>query len=524
MNNPISIKWSTNKGKLILFVIALLGTVLICLFPPPEGLSRRGLYAIATTFFAAFLWVTGALPLPVTALSIPASLTVLGVYADIDSALAGFSNHLIFLFIVGFMLANLLGKYEIDRRIALYILSRMGSSPRLLILAVMIATAFLSMWVSNTATTAMMAPIALGLLAQLLGREGVKEEGDPAEAFPNFQVSLLLGTAYGASVGGIGTLIGSPPNAVVAAQLEDILNYQITFTDWLMIGLPVVFLSLPLVWYVLTFWLYPPRIKDVGGAREKARQYLREEGELDKRGKRAAGIFLITAFFWVLGGLDFLFEGLIPSRWQVTLFGGEGAHIFGSGGHQGVFYYVLVGLCAVPAMILTDCAEWEDLVDINWGTILLFGGGLSLAGALSDTGATKWIASGLFQALSGAPMILLLAAVIFFVIWLTNVTSNTATTAILAPVLIGIGGTLSATVGLPPSATAVFLSASAAIAASHAFALPVATPPNAIVFGTDRINQSQMMKAGTVLNLIMTVVLTAAIFLLFKFFWPLFLW
>jgi sodium-dependent dicarboxylate transporter 2/3/5 len=530
-----------------MFVIALLGTAVIAGAPSPEGLSVRGQFALATMFFAGLLWVTGAFPLAVTAVSIPVLLTFFGVYDDLDAALVGFADHLIFLFIAGFMLANALQKYDIDRRIALWIMSAMGSSPRRLVLAVMLATAFLSMWVSNTATTAMMTPIALGVLTQVIGREGVEAASAAADDidsdvaadgagatgvadaagsgdFTNIQVSMLLGTAYGASVGGVGTLIGTPPNAVLASQLNKMLGYEIGFAQWLLIGLPIVVVTLPIVWYVLTYVLYPPQVEDVSDARAEAKRYLDDEGPLDPRGKRVAVIFTATAFLWVVGGLEDFIAPLISDAWAVTLFGGSGASIFGIEGHQGLFYYVMVGLMSIPALVLADTMEWDELADIDWGTILLFGGGIALADALAATGATKWIADTVFSSLTGAPIALVVAVVVLLVIFLTEMTSNTATSTIIVPILISIGGVFAATLGLTDVAAAVFLSVSGAIAASFAFALPVATPPNAIVFGSGYLEQKQMMRAGIVLNLLMTVVLTGFIWLLFQFVWPHILW
>jgi len=556
----IQSRFSGNRGTLLLFAVAVVGTAVIAFGPSPEGLNPRAQYAFATMFFAGTLWVTGALPLAVTALTIPVLLTGFGVYADLDTALAGFADHLIFLFVAGFMLANALQKYDIDRRIALWLMSRMGTSSRRLVGAVMIATAFLSMWVSNTATAAMMTPIALGVLSQVIGTEGIAAASSAASAaiddiestdasedvagdggtaagegsataglgaedgFTNLQVSMLLGTAYAASVGGVGTLIGTPPNAILATQLNELLGYEIGFAQWLAIGLPVVVVTLPLVWYLLTYRLYPPQITDVEDARAEAERYLREEGSLSTRGRRVAIIFTATAGLWVLGGFADLLSAYLPEAVAVTLFGGEGTSVLGVDGHQGLLYYVMVGMAAIPALVLADTMEWDELVDIDWGTILLFGGGISLAGGLSTTGATEWLADTVFSSLTGAPIVLVVGAVVLLIIFLTEMTSNTATSAIIIPLLIGVGSVFATTLGLPDVAAAVFLATSGAIAASFAFALPVATPPNAIVFGSGYIEQRHMMRAGVLLNVVMTAVLTGLIWLLFTFVWPAILW
>ena len=336
------------------------------------------------------------------------------------------------------------------------------------------------------------------------------------------QIATLLGTAYAASVGGVGTLIGSPPNAIVAAQLNSILGYRLSFFDWLLIGLPVVIITLPIVWYVLTFRLYPPDVSDVSGAREEAREYLREEGALSTRGRRVAIIFTVTAVLWVLGGLGFLFEGLIPTPIFNTIFGADGGPtIFGGlTGHEGILYYVMVGLYAIPALVLADTADWDDLVDIDWGTILLFGGGIALADALEATGATEWFADTVFGSLVGMPIVVVVGVIVLSIIFLTEMTSNTATATIIAPILIGLGGVLAGTLGVTEPAAGIVLAVSGAVAASFAFALPVATPPNAIVFGSGHMNQSHMLRAGLILNVLMTIVLTGLFVLLFTYVWP----
>lgn len=529
------------RGRIVVFAIALLGAMVIAGLPTPTGLPVRGQYALATMYFAGVLWVTSVLPLAVTALSIPILLTGFGVYASLDEALSGFADHVIFLFIAGFMLANALQKYNIDRRIALYLMARMGTSPRRLILAVMIGTAFLSMWVSNTATAAMMTPIALGVLTQIIGRDEIESrdetntDTDPefatdgglaevGDGFTNIQIAMLLGTAYAASIGGVGTLIGTPPNAILVSQLDATLGYEIGFAEWLLIGLPIVIITLPLVWYLLTYQLYPPQVDNVEAARQQAREYLREEGELSARGRRVVYIFTITASLWVVGGLDRFVTPYLPEVWATALYGGEGMSVLGVTGHQGLLYYVMVGLYAIPALVLADTMEWEELVDIDWGVILLFGGGIALANGLADGGATKWIAETVFGGLTGAPIVVVVGAVVLLIIFLTEMTSNTATATIIVPLLIGIGGAFASTLGLSQLAAGIFLAVSGAVAASYAFALPVATPPNAIVFGSGYLEQRHMMRAGVILNLLMTLVLTGLIWVLYQFVWPIVLW
>jgi len=249
---------------------------------------------------------------------------------------------------------------------------------------------------------------------------------------------MLLGTAYAASVGGVGTIIGTPPNAILVGQLNAILDYEIGFADWFLIGFPVVVVTLPLVWFILTYVLYPPEIPEVG-ARATARDQLEAMGELDPRGKRVAAIFAVTAGLWMLGGLGEFFEPYLSSVWLTTLFGGDGMTVFGVEGHQGLLYYVMVGVAAIPALVLADTMEWDELVDIDWGTLLLFGGGISLANALADTGATEWIADTVFGGLVGAPIVLVIGAVVLVVIFLTEMTSNSATTSIIVPILISPG-------------------------------------------------------------------------------------
>lgn len=485
-------------------------TALVALAPTPPGLTPAGQYALATTAFAATLWVTGALPLAATSLLVPVLLGLFGVYASFENALSGFADPVVFLFLATFVLAAALQRHGLDRRVALRLVARFGTSPRALVLGVMVTTAVLSMVVSNTATAAMMLPIAVGLVRQV----AASSREDPE----NLHVSLVLGTAYAASVGGVGTLVGTPPNAIAVAALRDSLGIQVSFVDWLAVGLPVVAITLPVVWLVLTYWLYPPEVTDVSAARDAAAAELAALGPLDESARRTALVFAAVAGLWTLGGLGFLFDAFLPQPWYVTVFGGTGTSIFGTTGHTGVLYYALVGLLTVPALFLLGVTSEDALLDgVDWSTILLFGGGISLADALADTHATAWLADALFAHLSIPSFLLLVAVVVLVAVTFSELASNTATVAILAPVLVALGQALGPTYGYTPTAGALLLVLAAAVGASYGFALPVATPPNAIAYGTGEVTRGQMLRAGLALDLLFVPITTLLVTLVVGF-------
>lgn len=501
-----------------ILVGALVGTAVIAVGPLFPSLSPAGRYALATMFFAAVLWVTEALPLPVTALCIPILLSVFGVHPTFAAGVVGFADPVIFLLLAGFMLARTLQKYGIDRRVAFHLVHRLGTSPRRLVLALMVATALLSMVISNSATTAMMVPVALGVARQVSGTPTPVERA-PAPVTSNMEIAALLGTAYAASIGGVGTLIGTPPNAIVVSQLFARLGYRITFVDWLLVGLPLVAVSLPLAWYLLTFRIYPPDVDDVSEMREHARETLETMGSLDAKGRRVVYITAATAGLWILGGLGSVFAPYLPATWHTTLFGGSGESIFGTG-HQGLLYFVVVGLLAVPALVVAGTVEWDDLADIDWGTLLLLGGGISLANALSETDAVGWLADVTFGSLVGVPLAVLVLTIVVVTILFGELASNTAIAAIFAPLLISLGPRYASSLGTSAETASVFLAITGAVAASFGFALPVATPPNAIVFGTGRMDKDHMLRAGVVLDVVLALVVTAVLLALFALVWP----
>ncbi|MFB6161699.1 MAG: SLC13 family permease [Haloferacaceae archaeon] len=504
------------RWKPLTVVVALLVVVGVAAAPTPASLTVAGKYAVATMAFAAVLWVTGALPLPVTALTVPVLLTVLGVYPTFGGAVAGFADPVVFLLLAGFVLAEALGTHGIDRRIALAVLVRFGTTPRRLVLGIMVATAGLSMVVSNTATTAMMVPVVLGVVESVTD---LTAADDPSGA-SNFQVGALLGVAYAASLGGVGTLIGTPPNAIVVGQLQELVGVRITFVEWLAVGLPMVAVTLPVAWALLTYVAYPPEGYDVERARDRAREQLASMGPLSSPARRTLAVFGATVGLWFLGGLGFAFADVLPPVWQVTLFGGAGPNAVGTTGHQGVLFYVLVGLLAVPALVGSGAAAWEDLVDVDWGTLVLLGGGISLANALADTNATAWLADVTFGALGGAPLVVVLFGVVSVTVLVGELASNTAMAAILAPLLINVGPAYAAALGTSSELAAVLLAVTGAIAASYGFALPVATPPNAVVFGAGHVERRHMLRAGALLDVVVVLLTTGVAYLLVRSLWP----
>jgi sodium-dependent dicarboxylate transporter 2/3/5 len=496
----------TDRTRVAGLLAAVTGTVLVATVPISD-LSQSGQFALAAMTFAAVLWVTEALPLPVTALLVPVVVTGFGIFPTLGGAFAGFADPVIFLMLAGFALAQALQKHGVDRLVAYRILGALGSSPRRLVLAVMVATAGLSMVVSNTATTAMMAPIALGIGAQ------VTTTDSPTEA--NVGVALLLGTAYAASLGGLGTIVGSPPNAIAVSQLESTIGYRVSFVDWLGVGLPLVAVTVPLTWYLLTHHLYPPQVTDVSAARESARDALAEAGGLTPAGRRVVVVAAATAGLWVLGGLEFLFVDVLPPSVHTTLFGGEGTNVFGARGHRGLLHFTVVGLLAIPALVLSGTTDWDDLAGIDWGTLLLLGGGISLANALAATDATLWLTDATVTLLGDAPILLVVLGLVFVTIAFGELASNTAMAAILAPLLISLGPRYAGALGTGADTASAFLAITGAVAASFGFALPVATPPNAIVFGTGEVTKDQMLRAGVVLDVVMALVGTGLLFGLF---------
>jgi len=425
---------------------------LLILGLPVSEKVQKGLIVLN---FAATFWIFEVLPLPVTALSIP----VLGVLLGIDSvkgALSSFAHPIIFLFFGGFALAAALQKYSIDRFIAWKLVSFSKGSLFASSVLLFAATAFISMWISNTSTTAMVLPLALGILGASKGDWKLKH-------------FILLGVAYSASVGGIGTVVGSPPNGITAAELE------MAFTDWLKFGLPTVLVLLPLLVVILYLYLRP----NFSGS-------LKVEGfdvEFARKEKLVLAVFGITVLLW--------------------LFGKPISHAIG----VKKYFDAVVAILAVIFLFALNLVNWKEIEEhTDWGTLLLFGGGITLSHFLKTSGASRFIANSFVNSVSHFPPYLIVLSVVVFMIFMTELMSNTATAAIFVPILISAAKTL----GMNPMELAL----PAGIAASCAFMLPVATPPNAIVYGTGEIKQKHMIGVGLILNLVFSVAIAVLIHLI----------
>jgi sodium-dependent dicarboxylate transporter 2/3/5 len=427
----------------------------------------------------ALWWMTEAMPIPVTSLLPLLVFPPLGV-ASMDAAASPYANPLIFLFLGGFLLALAMQRWGLHRRLALRVVRAVGTRPRAIVGGFLASTAILSMGVSNTATTMMMLPIGLSIAQLAPGGPGREDE-------ENFATALMLAIAYGSSIGGMATLIGTPTNALIAGFFAETYGVTIGFAQWLVVGLPIMLAGLPLAHLVLTRVVFPIRMTELAGGRELILAELRKLGPMSRPERRVALVFGLVAVLWVTQPL---YERWVPGV------GDTGIAMLGA---------LLLFLLPAGDEDGEPLLDWTTAESLPWGVLLLFGGGLSLAAAVATTGLAGWIGASLggLAVLPGWAIVALAAGVVLL---LTELTSNTATAAAFLPVM----AALAAGIGRNP----LLLAVPTVLAASCAFMLPVATPPNAIVYGSGRVTIPQMARAGVVLNLcflVLIVVLTYAL-------------
>lgn len=494
---------TTTRRKLTYLIAGPVGALLIYLLLPDHFVSGAGDLAhldhpakatLAMLVWMAVWWLTEAVDIRVTALLPIALFPVFGI-SSIRGATAPYASHIIFLLLGGFLIATAIQRWGLDRRIALGILSRVGNSPARIVGGFMLATAFLSAFISNTATTAMMLPIGLSVISLVLFNEGPAEDAHREHAFAT---CIMLSIAYAASIGGISTVIGTIPNSFAVSFIRDAIDvpYQqdISFFEWSKIGVPVVLVLLPLSWWLLTKVVYKIDTIQLSGSAAALRQKRLALGAMDHEEKTVLIVFVITVVLWLSRTSLQQVELALSDQVFVPLAGLS---------DSGIAIFAAVLLFILPARNHTgqSILQWADLKNLPWGILLLLGGGLSLAAAVKANGVTEFIGAQAL-ALSFLPEFLILLVVISAVVFLTELTSNTATTATLVPILAAIAPAL----GIHPYVLVI----PATIAASCAFMLPIATPPNAIVFGSGHISSQQMRRTGVWLNLICLAVITLA--------------
>ena len=440
---------------------------------PPVAWRTAGV-----ALWMAVWWATEAIPVAATAFLPIIMFAPTGISALRDAA-APYANPIIYLFLGGFMLAIAVERWNLHRRISLAILDRTGTDGKRLVGGFMFVCALLSMWMTNTSTTMMLLPIVLSVIAVI--RDNVT--GVTEASHKNFQIAMLLGLAYAASIGGLATMIGTPPNALLIGFLADTYGIEISFARWMMVGIPVTIFMLPVAWFLLTRTLFRFDIPATDAVNDHLHQLREEMGAMTTPERRVASVFAAVIFCWML------------RRPLTEWLGLEGVS------DAGIVMTAALLLFLIPSgdSKQRQLLSWENTSRIPWGVLILFGGGLSLAAAVSNSGLALWLGESLAP-LNAWGLTVLVVAAITLVIFLTELTSNLATTATLLPVM----GAIALQVDVPP----ILLTVPITIAASCAFMLPVATPPNAIVFSTGAITIPQMVKAGILLNLIGIVIVT----------------
>ncbi|MEJ2129841.1 MAG: DASS family sodium-coupled anion symporter [Woeseiaceae bacterium] len=450
----------------------------------PAGLPPAGWATAAIAVLMAIWWATEAVPIAVTALLPVACFPMVGAVNMVD-ATAPYANKVIYLFRGGFVVAFAMQRWNLHRRIALNVLQHVGGSGRLLVGGFLFSSALISMWVMNTSTAMMLTPVAISVIGVI--HASIKELDDKGRE--DFQYALLLAVAYGSTIGGLTTLVGTLPVAMFAAFMLESYGTVISFANWISVGIPVALVMLPLCWFVLTRWVFDVSFKTSGEGRTELKKLRDELGDITTPEIRIAIVAAIMIVAWVGRPIWIQLPGL-------SALDDTGIAITGA-----------IAMFVIPSGDPRDplLLRWEYAEKLPWGVILLFGGGLSLANAFIVTGLAEWLGVVL-QGLGTLPLVILVLAVAALIIFLTELTSNTATVATFLPV----AGAVAIQSGYDP----IVLTVPITLAACLAFMLPVATPPNAIVFGSGLLTIPKMMRAGLAINIVGIAVVTMAAMIL----------
>lgn len=476
----------TLPKKALPLLLGPLSFIILMLIDKPAGIPESAYAMLGVTLWIAIWWVTEAVPIAVTAL-LPLILFPTTGIMTINATTATYGDKYVFLYLGGFFLAIAIEKWNLHKRIALYIIKVIGTNIYKVILGFMVATAFLSMWISNTATAVMMLPMGMSIVAQLKDNPTTSENENSI-----FGKALMLSIAYSASIGGIATLIGTPPNLVMAGFVQKTYGIEITFGQWLQFGLPISIILLVIAWFYLTRVAFKFKQKEFPGGKEEVNRLIKELGPMQFEEKIVLVVFMATAFSWITR--SFLLQPLIPGIDDTIIAMGAA-----------ILLFILPTKNNKSRII-----HWEDAVKIPWGIILLFGGGMALAAGFQETGLALWLGSQI-DLLIGVSLFILVFIVIVAVNFLTEITSNLATTAMLLPILAPVAITL--------DVNPFILIVATATAASCAFMLPVATPPNAVVFGSGYLRIIDMIKSGFWMNVISIFILFLFVYFLLPILW-----
>lgn len=470
-----------NGAKVFGLLFGPLLFLLVNTLAPAHLLSPEAWKVIGVAAWMITWWITEAAPIPVTAM-LPIVLFPLTGIFTIDQATAPYAHRIIFLFMGGFLIGLGLERHNLHKRIALNLIKLTGTNPNGIVLGFMLATAFISMWISNTATTVMMLPIALSI-TKLLGTEGETDEGKR-----RFALVLMIGIAYAANIGGTATIIGTPPNVAWIGFMADpkLAGIEIEFGRYLMVGLPICLLMLAIAYFLLTRVLYPSRVKNLSESAQVIDDQLKGLGPLSKAEKLVGVIFLLTASAWILrSSINHWIGSNVLNDTVIAIAGG-----------------ILMFITPLHLKEGKFLMEWETTKKLPWGILLLFGGGMTLAKAMESVNIVQDVGDAIAGSGNISPLLLVIG-LSAFMLFMTEIMSNIALTVIFIPVVLGIAQST----GL----NAIHLSLPVTLAASYAFMMPISTPPNAIVFSSGMIRMKEMIRAGFLLNII-AIVLLAVLF------------
>lgn len=465
---------------------------LTMLFFSPEGLSADGRAVLAVTLWVATWWVTEAIPIPAASL-LPIILLPLTGAAEGGDVTAAYGDPIVFLFLGGFFIATAMEKWNLHKRIALSIISLIGTNMSKITLGFMMATGFLSMWVSNTAAVMMMIPIGTAIIYQV--SQAVQTSKDAsADDYRNFEKSIILAIGYAGTIGGLGTLIGTPPNIILAATVNKLFDVQISFAGWMAFATPVTAILLVSIWLYITKIAFPVKLKELPGGKQLIHEEKLKLGKITFEEKFVLAVFLFAAFMWITR--TFLWENVLGIK---------------------TLSDTMIAIIAAVLLFLIPTVNqkgrllaWDSAKDIPWGILLLFGGGLAIAGGFIETGLAEWMGTQL-TVMQGVHFILIILLSSALVLALTEFTSNTATATMILPVL----ASLALAINVHPYALMV----PAAMAANCAFMLPVGTPPNAIIFATGKIKIIEMIRAGFWVNLFVLILIVLTVFFVLPILW-----